>query len=68
MSGDRRADRSDPLVRSLDAIHVASAYQLRPDLSAIITYDRRMANAVDPSVTVVSPGAPEMAERDEPGT
>lgn len=51
------ADFSEPLLRSLDAIHVASAYQLRPDLSAIITYDIRMANAVDPTVMVVSPGA-----------
>jgi hypothetical protein len=51
------ADLSDPLLRSLDAIHIASAYQLRPDLSAIITYDHRMASAVDSAVTVVSPGA-----------
>ncbi|MGH3683018.1 MAG: type II toxin-antitoxin system VapC family toxin [Natronosporangium sp.] len=51
------ADLPEPLLRSLDAIHVASAHQLRPDLSAVITYDRRMAAAVDPAVTVASPGA-----------
>lgn len=48
---------ADPLLRSLDAIHIASAYELRPDLTAIVTYDVRMARAVDPEVTVVSPGA-----------
>jgi predicted nucleic acid-binding protein len=51
------AQLSDPLLRSLDAIHIASAYQLQPDLTALITYDHRMANAVESTVTVVSPGA-----------
>jgi hypothetical protein len=51
----------EPLLRSLDAIHVASAYQLRPDLTAIITYDLRMAGAIDSAVTVVGPGASAMA-------
>lgn len=53
------ADLPEPLLRSLDAIHVASAHQLLPDLSAVITYDRRMAAAIDPAVTVASPGATE---------
>lgn len=53
------AELAEPVLRSLDAIHLASAYELRPDLSAIITYDRRMAAAVDPAVTVASPGAAE---------
>jgi hypothetical protein len=51
----------EPLLRSLDAIHVASAYQLRPDLTAIITYDVRMADAIDPAVTVVGPGSSAVA-------
>lgn len=58
------ADLPEPLLRSLDAIHVASAHQLRPDLSAVLTYDRRMAAAIDPAVTVASPGATEASPTD----
>ncbi|MGW5232453.1 hypothetical protein ACWEQU_09170 [Streptomyces nodosus] len=29
-------------LRTLDAIHVASALSLRDDLTALVTYDRRM--------------------------
>lgn len=32
-------------LRSLDAIHVASAMQLGSELVALVTYDRRMADA-----------------------
>lgn len=32
-------------LRSLDAIHLAAARELRGELSAIVTYDARMANA-----------------------
>lgn len=35
----------DPFLRSLDAIHVATARRLGPDLTALVTYDRRMAQA-----------------------
>lgn len=34
-----------PLLRTLDAIHVASALALGPRLGAVITYDRRMSAA-----------------------
>ena len=33
------------VLRSLDAIHLASAQQLGSDLGVVITYDRRMAEA-----------------------
>src|ERR1700687_5698626 len=33
------------LLRSLDAIHLASAQALAPDLRAVVTYDQRMAAA-----------------------
>lgn len=33
------------MLRSLDAIHVAAARELRGELSAIVTYDARMAKA-----------------------
>ena len=40
------ASRLDPpLLRSLDAIHLASALSLGPDLDGILTYDRRLADA-----------------------
>ena len=36
----------DPrIVRSLDAVHLAAAQQVAPVLSALVTYDRRMASA-----------------------
>lgn len=56
------AGLTDPPLHLWDAVHVASAYQLRPDLSAVVTYDRRMARAVDPAITVASPGAPDLVE------
>ncbi|HEY7858038.1 MAG TPA: type II toxin-antitoxin system VapC family toxin [Candidatus Nanopelagicales bacterium] len=37
--------RVDPFLRSLDAIHLASARRLGADLTTLVTYDRRMATA-----------------------
>jgi uncharacterized protein len=34
-------------VRSLDAIHLATAQQLGPDLGRLVTYDERMLEAAD---------------------
>jgi hypothetical protein len=34
-----------PLLRTLDAIHLATALALGPDLDAFVTYDDRMADA-----------------------
>ncbi len=49
----------DPRVlRSLDAIHLASALALGPDLEAVVTYDNRMGDAARTlGLTVLSPGA-----------
>jgi predicted nucleic acid-binding protein len=48
----------DPSVRSLDAIHVATALQLRPDLDALVTYDRRLAAAAErQGLPVTAPGS-----------
>jgi predicted nucleic acid-binding protein len=33
------------ILRSLDAIHLASAQRLQPDLRSVVTYDQRMAAA-----------------------
>jgi uncharacterized protein len=35
----------DPALRSLDAIHLATALQLAEDLEALVTYDGRLAAA-----------------------
>jgi predicted nucleic acid-binding protein len=35
----------NPLVRSLDAIHLATAHALRSALTAFVTYDKRLAVA-----------------------
>jgi uncharacterized protein len=35
----------DPMLRSLDAIHLATALLIREDLDALLTYDDRMADA-----------------------
>ena len=35
----------DPALRSLDAIHIATALQLHQDLEALVTYDSRLASA-----------------------
>jgi len=43
-------------LRSLDALHLAAALELGPDLSGIVTYDRRLADAVEAAgITVVAP-------------
>ncbi len=47
-----------PELRSLDAIHVASALSLGSDCEGMITYDRRMQEAArHAGLTVESPGA-----------
>ena len=35
----------DPMLRSLDAIHLATALQIRGDLDVLLTYDQRMLAA-----------------------
>jgi predicted nucleic acid-binding protein len=38
---------TEPGLRSLDAIHLATAQSLGPALTAFVTYDRRLLNAAD---------------------
>jgi predicted nucleic acid-binding protein len=35
----------DPMLRTLDAIHVATAVLIRDDIDALVTYDRRLLDA-----------------------
>lgn len=53
-----RAGRLQPAeLRSLDAIHVASALQIGTDLEALLTYDRRMIDACrSQGIEVAHPG------------
>ena len=47
-----------PTLRTLDAIHLASAAALGADLEALVTYDRRLAEAARAlGMPVASPGA-----------
>ncbi|MEM7092027.1 MAG: type II toxin-antitoxin system VapC family toxin [Actinomycetota bacterium] len=52
------AGRLDPIgLRSLDAIHLASAFSLGDDLEALLTYDERLAVAAEShGIAVVAPG------------
>jgi predicted nucleic acid-binding protein len=46
-----------PFLRTLDAIHLASAMSLRKSLSAFVTYDKRLAAAAqEAGLPVKSPG------------
>lgn len=42
---DHAADLDAPLLRGLDAIHLASALALEAELTAFVAYDRRLADA-----------------------
>lgn len=54
---DLAAEIGPESLRSLDAIHLAAAWRLRPNVQ-VITYDRRMADAArGMGLPVVSPGA-----------
>lgn len=47
----------DPMLRSLDAIHLATALLVRDDLDVLLTYDNRLAAAAaSHGLTVESPG------------
>lgn len=47
-----------PMLRSLDALHLAAALSLGPDLAGVVTYDSRMtAGARALGLTVVAPCA-----------
>lgn len=53
---DAAAGIQPAAVRSLDAIHLASAASLEGDLGALITYDRRMIDAAAAAgLPIVSP-------------
>ena len=42
---ERASRLPDPLLRSLDAIHLATALLIRDDVTTLLTYDERLARA-----------------------
>ena len=53
---DTAMDEPDRMLRSLDAIHLASARLLLPELGGFVTYDDRLAAAASTAgMTVVDP-------------
>jgi len=55
---EEAAEVGGPMLRSLDAIHLASALSIRADLTAFVAYDRRLVEAAETAgLPVDSPGA-----------
>jgi predicted nucleic acid-binding protein len=53
---DAAMNEPDRMLRSLDAIHLATARLLAPDLDGLATYDERLAAAAkDAGITVIDP-------------
>lgn len=53
---DRGGELDTKEMRSLDAIHLAAALSLGPDLGVVVTYDQRMADAAQQyGLTVCDP-------------
>jgi len=56
---DVACDIGDPLLRTLDALHLASALLLGEELTAFIAYDHRLANGAHAAgLVVATPGKP----------
>lgn len=56
---DLACDIGDPRLRTLDALHLASALLLGAGLTAFIAYDRRLADAAQAAgLSVSTPGQP----------
>lgn len=52
-------DMGPDLLRTLDAVHLATALELVPDLDAVLTYDRRLAaGSAESGLAVQAPGRP----------
>lgn len=56
---DLASDIGHPLLRTLDAVHLASAVLLGAELTAFVAYDDRLANAARTAgLVVATPGQP----------
>lgn len=68
---DLACDIGEPLLRTLDAIHLASAVLLRDELTAFVAYDHRLASAAQAAglpTTSPRPPVPPDPERPDPGS
>ncbi len=55
---DQAADVGETMLRSLDAIHLASALSIQAELTAFIAYDHRLAEAASTAgLELLAPGA-----------
>jgi hypothetical protein len=55
---EEATDAGEPLLRTLDAIHLASAMSIRDELTAFVAYDNRLLTAAqDAGIEPISPAA-----------
>lgn len=55
---EEASDAGEPLLRTLDAIHLASALSIRSELTAFVAYDNRLLTAAqDAGIEPTSPSA-----------
>lgn len=47
LARDKAADAGEPLLRTLDAVHLTSALSIRVDLTAFVAYDNRLIAAAE---------------------
>jgi predicted nucleic acid-binding protein len=60
---DLAAEMGDPLLRTLDALHLASATLLRDELTSFVAYDHRLLSAAKAAgLPTTSPGQPDPAD------
>ena len=60
---DLAVEIGGPLLRTLDALHLASALLLRDELTAFVAYDHRLVSAARAAgLPAVSPGQPDHAD------
>ena len=53
---EKAAELSPPELRSLDALHLASALELADDVDSMLTYDHRLGDAAEAlGLTVIAP-------------
>ena len=53
---EKAAEQSPPELRSLDALHLASALELADDVDSMLTYDHRLGDAAEAlGLTVIAP-------------
>ena len=60
-----RCDIGDPMLRTLDALHLASALLLGDALTAFVAYDHRLADGAEAAgLAVATPGRPAPPDED----